>query len=368
MLRKAIVLACLSLFLSGTSYFVPRMDFMFEDRPCKGSDLYLGDKRAIIEALDAAPETRAVLIVVDGCRAVKAYRSGFSDENRFISWSMAKSVTAMLVGELVADGRLALDAPAPIVEWRKLGDPRHAITLGHLLAMSSGLKHTEVGQPIEKSDTNQALFVSGTEGMAARAIGQTLEAKPGTKFEYSSLTTIILAEIVTRALTASRDPRVRARAYRAFAEERLFAPAGITSAVMEFDGAGTQIGGSIIHMTLDDWGRIGRLLLDGEGVEGAQAIAPEWLSFMKTPVSTNAEYGGQLWLNRAGGADRKPVLFPGKGPVDTVAAIGHLGQYVIAARTPERSVVVVRLGKTQDDVLDPIRDRLGDTVDALFRY
>ncbi|TPG12611.1 serine hydrolase [Sphingomonas oligophenolica] len=102
---------------------------------------------------------------------------------------MAKTVTAILVGELVAEGKLSLDAPAPIAEWHRANDPRGAITLRMLLNMSSGLQHTEVGDPVEASDTNQVLFVSGTQKMAARAIGVPLEARPGAKFEYSSLTT-----------------------------------------------------------------------------------------------------------------------------------------------------------------------------------
>ena len=43
---------------------------------------------------------------------------------------------------------------------------------------------------------------------------------------------------------------------------------------MDFDGAGTQVGGSLIYMTLDDWGRFGELLVDGKGPSGAQVIAP----------------------------------------------------------------------------------------------
>src|SRR3546814_9398548 len=75
---------------------------------------------------------------------------------------MAKTVTAMLVGELVADGKLALDAPAPVPEWHRPGDPRGAITLRMLLQMRSGLRHTEIGDPIQRSDTHQMLFVGRT--------------------------------------------------------------------------------------------------------------------------------------------------------------------------------------------------------------
>ena len=303
--------------------------------------------------------TRAALVIRDGRVVAKRYAPGFSDANRFISWSMAKTVTAMLVGELVADGRLRLDAPAPVAEWQTPGDPRGTITLRQLLQMRSGLRHIEVSDPPQNSDTNQVLFVSGTDHMAAAAIARPLVHRPGETFTYDTLTTVILAEIVTRALTPSDDPRVRARAYREFATERLFRPAGIASAVLEFDGAGTQVGGSLIYMTLDDWGRFGGVLLDGTGADGQRIVTPEWLAFMKTPSPTNAQYGGQTWLNRPGIGD--PVLFPGRSLPGVAAASGHLGQYVLADRRPDgRSLVVVRLGKTQDGTRPQVMDRIGD--------
>lgn len=296
-------------------------------------------------------EARAALLIVDGRVVAKHYAPGYSDANRFISWSMAKSVTALLIGELVADGRLQLDAPAPIAEWQN--DGRREITLRHLLHMSSGLRHIEVGKPVENSDTNQLLFVSGTGDMAARSIARPLAAAPGTRFNYDSMTSLILSEIVTRALTPSRDPRVRAQAYRAFAEDRLFRPARVTSAVLEFDGAGTQIGGSIMHLSLDDWGRMGRLLLDGKGADGrTQVIAPEWLAFMKVKAPNATRYAGHVWLS----------------PNGLVSMRGHLGQFVFTGERNGRTVILVRLGKTQDNVSKPViaaLERLGGSMLAV---
>lgn len=304
-------------------------------------------------------ETRAALLIVDGKVVARRYAQGYSDTNRFISWSMAKTITGVLIGELVADGKLSLDTPAPIAEWQKPGDPRAQITLRQLMNMASGLQHTEVGTPVENSDTNQALFVSATGNMATYAIAQPLEAAPGAKFEYSSLTTLILSEIVTRTLTTNKDPATRAATYRAFANDRLLKPAGITSAVFDFDGAGTQIGGSIIYMTLDDYGRLGRVLLDGKGADGTQVISPDWLAFMRAPSPRNGEYGGQTWLNRVG-ADGTSELFPGKGADTLFSCIGHLGQFVIVS--PDQDMVLVRLGKTDDGSPDfpRLRERLGD--------
>ena len=314
-------------------------------------------------------DTRAVLLIQNGQIAEKQYAPGYSDENRFISWSMAKSVTAVLIGELVADGKLKLDAPVPLAEWSKPGDPRGAITLRQMLIMSPGLDHTEGLDPkdgaagVLKSDTSATLFVDGTENMSVRNIAKGLEAKPGSKFEYSSMTSLILAELITRTLTDSKDPRTRAKAYTDFANERLFKPAGITSAMLDFDGAGTQVGGSIIYMTLDDWGRFGSLLLAGKGPDGSQVIAPDWLAFMRTPSATNNQYGGHVWLNRAVPKGEDPALFGGSGLGTLFACVGHLGQYVIVS--PDQNMVLVRLGKTNDGDLEPVREALGHAVSLL---
>jgi CubicO group peptidase (beta-lactamase class C family) len=313
-------------------------------------------------------DTRAALLHIAGQAPIKRYGAGYSDSTRFISWSMAKSVTSVLIGELVADGKLSLDAPVPFAEWQKPGDPRAAITLRQMLHMSSGIEHTEnyalddgSAKP-KKSDTTAILFVDGTQNMAARALTKGLESKPGSTYEYSSLTSLLLAELITRMVSDSKDPKERAQAYKAFAQDRLFSPAGISDAVMEFDGAGTQIGGSIIYMTLDDWGRFGDLLLAGKGVDGTQVIAPEWLTFMRTPAPTDANYGGHVWLNRKRPAGRRQVLFPGQGPDTIFAASGHLGQSVIVS--PDQGVVLVRLGKNDEGARDPVNEALGKMMAA----
>ena len=368
MQRKPILLALATMLLLGTSRAQPVAGPTWTMKACK--DLDLSRAQPAVDALfNEHRVTRAVALTIDGCQALKVYAPGYGDAQRFISWSMAKTVTAMLVGELVADGRLALDAPVPLAEWRRAGDPHGGITLRHMLQMASGVRHTEVGQPVENSDTNQTLFVSGTQRMAADALAQPIEARPGSRFEYNSLTSLLLSEVIVRALTPSRDPRVRAAAYRDFARARLFGPAGVRSAVLDFDAAGTQVGGSLIYMTLDDWSRMGALMFDGRGQGGAQVIAPEWLAFMKTPSPANREYGGQTWLNYPSTAREGAALFPGKGPDSTVSMNGHLGQFVMVAAGQvdgkPRRLVLVRLGNTPDAQMDPLVARLGDVVEAV---
>jgi CubicO group peptidase (beta-lactamase class C family) len=313
-------------------------------------------------------ETRAALLIKNGKTIAQHYAPGYSDQTRFVSWSMAKSVTAVLIGELVSDGKLKLDEPIPFGEWGQLGDPRREITLRQMLHMSSGIDHEEGLDPDDPpeamldTDTPMTLFVDGTEVMAAAGLRKRIEAQAGTKYEYSSLTSLLLSELITRQLTESKDPKARAQAYIDFANDRLFKPASMTSAFMEFDGAGTQIGGSLIYASLPDWGKFGELLLTGKAKDGTPIISPEWLTFLKTPSATDPGYGGHVWLNRARSKENAswPALFPGKGPETIFAAVGHLGQYIIVS--PEQNIVVVRLGKTNDGNLGPVRQALGNFV------
>lgn len=307
-----------------------------------------------IDTLFTAPEsaeTRALLVMHDGRMVAERYAPGYHENTRFVSWSMAKTVTAVMIGMLVADGRLRLDESAPVLAWQRPGDPRGEITLRQLLQMRSGLKHTEAGEPVYESDEVRMLFLDGRDDMARYAEDQPLEAEPGRKWEYSSATTVILADIAARALTASNDPMVRRQAVKDYLRNRLFDPLGMKSMVPEFDAAGTLVGGSLIHGTARDWARFGEFLRNRGAVKGAQLVPSAWIDFMTAPAPRNQGYGAQTWLNRPQADDGKRQ-WPG-APASTFSMNGHLGQYVVVSR--QQGLVVVRLGKTQDDAHEPLR-------------
>ncbi|MEO0462665.1 MAG: serine hydrolase [Pseudomonadota bacterium] len=295
-------------------------------------------------AKDGLGETRAVLVYADGKLAAERYSEGYDAKTRFLSWSMAKTVTAVLVGMLVADGRLSVDAPAPVPLWQRPGDPRAEITLEHLLQMRSGLDHTEAGDPPYESSEVRMLFLDGRDDMAAWAKAQPLEAEPGERFEYSSNTTVILADIVARALTDSEDPEARRKAVDTFMQERLFGPLGMTSMVPEYDAAGTLIGGSLMHASARDYAAFGEFMrANGRAPGGEQLVPSGWISAMRTPSPASEHYGYQTWMNRPEPRLEYPhPLFPDRAPPSLFALIGHMGQYVLVS--PEQRVTMVRLG------------------------
>lgn len=320
------------------------------------ADLLFADEAAV-------GETRALIIMRDGQQVYERYADGFTAQTPLISWSMAKSITAVLIGILVSDGRLSLDMPAPVAAWQRSGDPRGAITIRDLLQMASGLEHRENGEPIWKADTTAMLFGEGVGDMAGFAEAKPAVATAGELFNYSSTTSVILADVITGVLTPSRSPAARRDAMLNFVEGRLAAPLAMTSLTPEFDARGTMIGGSIMHATARDYARFGEFLRN-RGVVNGQRLLPEaWMNFMLSPSPVDGGYGGHIWLNRSRSKGREAALWPERGPNDLFAAIGHQGQYIIVS--PSQRVTVVRLGVTEDPQFPTLRRHLANLVESL---
>lgn len=318
---------------------------------------------ALFTDADAVGQTRALYVLRDGEPIYERYAAGFGPESKLISWSMAKSITAVLTGFLVADGQLSLDSPAPVAAWQRSGDPRGAITLRSLLHMASGLEHVETGDPVWQGDTVDMLFGGGAGDMAGFAEAKPAAAQPGEVFNYSSATSVILADIIADTLTPSQNPDARRDAMRDFIGGRLIEPLGMTSLTPEYDAHGTMIGGSIMHATARDYARFGEFLRN-HGVVNGQRLLPEtWMRFMLTPSNNDAGYGGHIWLNRKRPAGAAPALWPERGPNDLFACIGHQGQYIIVS--PSQRVTIVRLGVTRDDQFPELRRHLADLTAAL---
>lgn len=312
-------------------------------------------------------ETRAAVLMVDGEIAAERYGDGYDADTRFISWSMAKTVTAVLIGMLVADGRLVVDDPAPVPMWQRSGDPRAEITLRHLLQMRSGLRHTESGDPPYESSEVRMLFLDGRDDMARWAKEQPLEAEPGEMFEYSSNTTVILADIAARALTDNDDPVARRDAVDNYLKERLFEPLGMSSMVLEYDASGTLIGGSLMHASARDWAKLGEFMrLGGRAPSGEQLVPSRWIEAMTTPSPASQQYGFQTWLNRPlgeRGSEWGHPLFPDRAPETLFSLIGHMGQYVLVS--PEQRLTLVRLGHSTSSQRPPMLQQAADVI-ALY--
>lgn len=297
------------------------------------------DYAAIDAAFDAAfadkkAATRALLVVKDGVVIAERYADGFTAQTPFLSWSMAKSVTATMVGAAVHFGFIDIAASAPASEWKN-GDKRAAITWNDLLQMQSGLAFSEIyADP--NSDASQMLFRARDAGSVAA--GKPLIHPPGSHWSYSSGTTNLIQRSLRETLEAND------MGYHAFARERLFAPLGMASAVLEPDASGTFIGSSFMYATARDWAKLGMPYLD-DGVANGERLLPEGWSFYaaKPAAASDGFYGAQFWLNHPG-SDGRPKYIPGV-PDDAYLMAGYEGQYVLIV--PDKRLVIVRTGMTR---------------------
>ena len=248
-------------------------------------------------------------------------------DTRLLSWSMAKSMLHAIVGTLVGDGHLVIEAPAPVPAWQGAGDPRGAITLQDLLEMRDGLDFIEeyiIGSP---SDVIDMLFGSGQEDMAAFTEAKPLAVAPGSRFNYSSGTSNVISAIVARSVGRGDD-------YRSYLHGRLFDPIGMTSATPGFDEAGTWVASSTVHATVRDYARFGYLYLRDGVWDGHRLLPMGWVDHGRRPRSVDPEdgdlYGAHWW-----------VVGDEYG---SFRASGYEGQSILIS--PGLDLVVVRMGKT----------------------
>ncbi len=299
--------------------------------------------------------TRAIVVVYKGRIVAERYADGFTKDTPLMGWSMAKSVVNALVGILVGEGRLVIDAKGPLEEWRGHDDPRRAITMHHLLTMTSGLDFVEQYGDLV-SDTPSML--SGTPDAARYASEKPLREEPGKSWRYISGSPNIVCRILRGAIGGSLEE------YWSFPRRALFDRIGMRSAVLEPDASGTFVGSSFAYATARDWARFGLLYLRDGVWEGERILPPGWVEYTTTPAKAapRGEYGAYFWLNTGkGGKSMFSSL-----PRDLYMAIGFEGQNV--AMIPSFDLVIVRLGAS-DPPTDGWRPEpfLADVISAVRR-
>jgi CubicO group peptidase (beta-lactamase class C family) len=289
---------------------------------------------------------RGVVVIHRGKLVAEAYREsdGYGPHSRFVSWSEAKSVMQALAGIAVRKQLLELHAPAAVRQWQGADDPRAAITLDHLLRMSSGLEWEEGAGGLD--DNSVMFFGSGRRDMAAFAADKPLLHTPGEQWAYATGTTMIVSGIVRDAVGGNEA------AYRAFIATELLDPLGMASAVAEFDSAGSFIGGAHFYASTRDYARFGLLYLR-DGVWSGKRILPEgWTDYTRsaTPHS-DGKYGAHFWLGPLGEADalaEQGLVLPD----DMYQARGMGGQFI--AIIPSLDVVIAYNGYSDLKDYSPI--------------
>ncbi len=274
--------------------------------------------------------TFALTVVYKGCPVAEVYRKDFSRKTRFLSWSMAKSITSALIGLRVQEGKTDIRRPLDLPEWQN--DERREITLNDLLHMNSGLEWNE-----DYGNLSDVTIMLHKEGdMAGYTAQKPLEYPAGTHWKYSSGTTNLASLMLRRSFPSDAG-------YWRYPREALFNPVGMTSAVCEMDASGTFTGSSYVYATMRDYARFGLLYLNEGNWMGKQLLPKDWVHYTVSPAEgSDGKYGAFFWLNLSG--DQPDV------PRDTYMCKGHDGQYIFII--PSRQLVVVRTGYSKQGEFD----------------
>ena len=243
---------------------------------------------------------------------------------------MAKTITSLLVGIAVAEGKIpSLDEPAAtwLPAWRD--DGRRKITLRHLLQMHAGL--TPMGEYTDPF-SDAAYLALGTD-LRYVVDNVTTAAEPGKVFDYNNVNFQALG-FVLEAATGKR--------YAEYLSEKLWRPLGAADASIWLDREGGSAHASgYLFAEPEDWAKVGLMLLHHGEWDGRQVVPREYLRDMLVPSPEQPAYGLGIWLADdafQASEESQPFQAPGVFYLD-----GHSKQRVYVV--PSHELVIVRVGE-----------------------
>jgi CubicO group peptidase (beta-lactamase class C family) len=213
-----------------------------------------------------------LVVLHDGKLRLERYARGNSAAGRWVSFSIAKSLTSTLMGAAIKDGFVA-GVDDPVTRYiPELRDSAYdGVTVRHLLAMSSG---AEWNESYTDPASDVALFFSmpidaGLDATVSYMKKLRREAAPGTRWHYNTGETNLIGTVVERATR---------KELAAYASEKIWARYGMEQdAAWMLDRSGHVHAGCCVQASTRDFARFGQFILDGGRVDGTPILAEGWL-------------------------------------------------------------------------------------------
>lgn len=280
------------------------MDQLFQTRPVPRSgpvaplahadaalpEAVIGGKRMTEDQWEDRTYTSAFLVMRDGKILHESYRNNTDAGTHYISFSMAKTITSMLVGIAVGQGAIhSIDDPAVLYVPELKGSGYDGVTIRQLLEMRSGVDYEERYDFGAKPSIAAQIFLnaiaSNKERFADMAPRLGRKRAPGSHFNYSTLDTSVLGWVLERA---TKKPLAD------FTAQYLWQPMGMESyGFWLADGApgvGRELNGMGYNATLRDFARLGEMMLDQGRFNGHQIVPADWVR-QATTMIPNADPG-----------------------------------------------------------------------------
>jgi CubicO group peptidase (beta-lactamase class C family) len=210
--------------------------------------------------------------------------------------SVTKTVTSVVIGVAVTRGDFAsIDTPVlryfDTTKVANIDDRKRRMTVRHLLTMTGGFDWNEALPYIDPKNTASALEAS--PDWVAFTINRPMMREPGTKFNYSSGESVLLAHVFRQA--TGRD-------LEEYAAEHLFAPLGIGHWFWKRTPSGSLDTEGGLYLEAGDLARIWYLFTQGGKWNGTRVVSADWVRQSVTPAVTTgsapsaAKYGLKWWL------------------------------------------------------------------------
>lgn len=277
--------------------------------------------QAEIAALMQSTKTAGVMVLVGGKVVHEQYGLGLGPNDRWTSFSVAKSFTSTLLGAAVKDGYIkSLDDPVTKYIPGLKGSTYEGVTVRQLATMTSGVKWDE-NYTDPKSDVaqmNRFVVEYGADAIVAQMKSLPREAPAGEKWVYKTGETNLIGVLVENAV---------GKPLAEYAQSKIAEPAGFEGGLFWMvDPRGGNIGGCCLSITLADYARMGQFAL-----EGGKGVVPEgWFAEATDSAvdfgTSGFGYGYQWWTY----------------PEGTYGAQGIFGQGITIF--PQQRVVVAYVG------------------------
>jgi len=270
-------------------------------------------------------DTKSVsfLVIQHGKLLQEHYWDGYNKNTLSNSFSMANTITVLLMGKAIDDGRIERINQPFSDFYKEFSNDKFGknLTLENLASMQAGLDwENDYKNPFSKNAATYYGF-----SISDVVFKSKFKHNPGEKFEYQSAAPQLLGFAVGRAVQMPLSM---------YASAKLWKPLGMEhNAEWSVDGLGIEKSFCCVHSTARDFAKIGSLLLNRGKFEDIPWVNENFVDKMTTPAEdTNGVYGMGIWINN----DSK---------IHHYYMHGILGQYVIMI--PEYDMIIVRLGNEQ---------------------
>ena len=292
-----------------------------------------------IKKLMADTNASGVMVLQGGKVRFEEYGLGLGAQDRWTSFSVAKSFTSTLLGAALKDGLIAsLDDPVTKYIPDLAGSAYDGVTVEQIATMTSGVAWNEdyTDPNSDVAAMNRYVVEYGADAIVAQMKTLKREAPAGEKWVYKTGETNLIGLLVENAVGMSLAE---------YAQAKIVEPAGFSGGLFWMvDPRGGNIGGCCLSITLSDYARMGQFALEG----GAETVSEGWFAQAGDSKvdfgDSGFGYGYQWWT------------YPG----DNYGAQGIFGQAITIV--PEKEIVFAIISNWPTATSNAYRAQARDVV------